>query len=181
MDILCPRCGTPAMPAGHEDARAFYRCEICDRVWMTYLRRGSAAPTPGRAPTRVLVVDDSDQLVGLIAAWLEDEGYLVTTATTGSRAIAAAAAESPDVVLLDLILPPPDGFALCRMLQRGTRPPVVIVMTGLSDQVRLRQVDGFGVFALLQKPLSQEVVLDVVSRARRRRWEQTSGAAVISD
>jgi AmiR/NasT family two-component response regulator len=64
------------------------------------------------------------------------------------------------------------------MLQRGTRPPIVIVMTGVSDQVRLRQVDGFDVFALMQKPLSQEVVLDVVSRARRRRWEQTPGAAV---
>jgi len=171
MDILCPRCGTPAMPAGHEDARAFYRCEICNRVWMTHLTAGSSARNVGQAPTRVLVVDDSDQLVELIGAWLEDEGYQVATATTGTRAIAAVTAETPDIVLLDLILPPPDGFALCRTLARLPRPPIVIVMTGVSDAVRLRQLDEGRIFALLQKPLTQESVLDVVSRARRQRWQ----------
>jgi CheY-like chemotaxis protein len=173
MDILCPRCRTPATPAGHEDARAFYQCEICNRVWMTHLTAGTSGWAKGAAPTRVLVVDDSDQLVELIGAWLEEEGYLVATATTGSRALAAVAAETPDVVLLDLILPPPDGFSLCSLLQRGPRPPVVIVMTGVSDPVRLRRVDGLGVFAILQKPLTEEAVLDAVSRARRRRWEET--------
>jgi DNA-binding response OmpR family regulator len=178
MDILCPRCGTSASPAGHEDARAFFRCETCSRVWMTQLTTGTAGRMAGSS-TRVLVVDDSDQLVALVGAWLEDEGYLVATATTGSRAIAAAAAETPDIVLLDLILPPPDGFTLCRTLQHGSQPPVVIVMTGLLDQVRLRQVDGLGVFAVLQKPLSQEGLLDVVSRAQRQRWEDASRSAVI--
>lgn len=164
MDILCPRCGTPATPAGHEDARAFYRCEICNRVWMTYLAIGSSSHRG--APARVLVVDDSDQLVTLVAAWLEDEGYLVTTATTGARAIAAVAAGMPDIVLLDLILPPPDGFALCQLFQSAANPPVVIVMTGVSDPARLRQLDGLGAFMVLQKPLNEDVVLDAISRAR---------------
>ena len=164
MDILCPRCGTPATPAGHEDARAFYRCEICNRVWMTYLAVGTSGQR-GRA-TRVLVVDDSDQLVTLVAAWLEDEGYLVTTATTGARAVEAASAHMPDVVVLDLILPPPDGFALCRLLRNAPDPPVVIVMTGIADPVRLRQLDGLGAFMVLQKPVSEDALLDAVSRAR---------------
>lgn len=176
MDILCPRCGTSATPAGHEDGRAFFRCEICNRVWMTDLTIAATHRSQG-APTRVLVVDDSDQLVELVAAWLEDDGYLVATATTGARAIEAAVAEMPDVVLLDLILPPPDGFTVCRVLQNHQRPPVVIVMTGVSDVTRLRQLDGLGAFAILQKPLTQEVVLDAVSRARRRRWEDTPHSA----
>lgn len=173
MEVICPRCGTPATPAGHEDARAFYQCEFCNRVWMTHL---GAATTrlEGSASTRVLVVDDSDQLVELIGAWLEDDGYLVETATSGSRAIAAAAAAPPDIVLLDLILPPPDGFALCEVLQRGPRPPVIVVMTGITDIVRLRRLDELGVFAVLHKPLVQESVLDAVSRARRRRWDVLS-------
>jgi len=171
MDILCPRCGTPASPAGHEDARAFYRCEFCNRVWMTHLAASTLGRVEGNSSTRVLVVDDSDQLAGLVGAWLEDDGYLVDTATSGTRAIAAATASPPDVVLLDLILPPPDGFALCRVFQRGPRPPVIIVMTGITDEIRLRRVDELGVFAVLHKPLVQEVVLDAVSRARRRRWE----------
>jgi DNA-binding response OmpR family regulator len=179
MDILCPRCGTPASPAGHEDARAFYQCEICKRVWMTQLVAGTSGRTPGPAPTRVLVVDDSDQVVGLIEAWLEDEGYLVSTATTGSTAIATAAAERPDIVLLDLVLPPPDGFSICETLRRGRNPPIVIVMTGVSDPARLRRVDELGVFAVLPKPLTQETILDVVSRARRRRWQDTPRSAAI--
>jgi CheY-like chemotaxis protein len=170
MNILCPRCGTPATPAGHEDARAFYRCESCNRVWMTEL----ASPL-GRAdsasPTRVLVVDDSDQLADLVAAWLTNEGYQVTTATSGARAVEAAAAAPPDIVLLDLILPPPDGFALCGIFQRRPRPPAIIVMTGITDATRLRRLDDLGVFAVLPKPLEQMTVLDMVSRARRRRWE----------
>jgi CheY-like chemotaxis protein len=163
MDILCPRCGTPATPAGHEDARAFYRCEICNRVWMTYL--AAAASGHDRA-TRVLVVDDSDQLVELLAAWLEDDGYLVTTATTGARALEAATAETPDIVLLDLILPPPDGFSVCRLLRARSHPPVVVVMTGIADPVRLRQLDGLGACMVLQKPLTQPAVLDAIARAR---------------
>lgn len=170
MDILCPRCSRPATPAGHEDARAFYRCEICNRVWMTYLTAGTSGRT-GSRPTRVLVVDDSDQLVTLLGAWLEDEGYVVTTATSGTRALDAAAAETPDIVLLDLILPPPDGFAVCGILQRRVRPPEIIVMTGVSDRTRLRALDGSAVFTVLQKPLDQEMVLDAVSRARRHRFE----------
>jgi CheY-like chemotaxis protein len=169
MDTFCPRCGTPATPAGHEDARAIYRCEICNRVWMTYL---AASTRAGGRTARVLVVDDSDQLVGLIAAWLEDEGYLVTTATSGVRALAAATTDTPDIVLLDLILPPPDGFTLCDALQRAPRPPQIIIMTGISDPARLRRLDGPAVCAVLQKPLTQEVVLDAVSRARRRRYEE---------
>jgi CheY-like chemotaxis protein len=163
----------PATPAGHEDARVFFRCEICNRVWMTYLT-GATGRDVGAAPTRVLVVDDSDQLVELVGAWLEDEGYLVTTATTGARAIAAVEAEPPDVVLLDLILPPPDGFVLCETLRRGPRPPAIIVMTGITDVTRLRQIDGLGVFAVLHKPLTQETVLDSVSRARRRGWQASA-------
>ncbi|HXT28036.1 MAG TPA: response regulator, partial [Vicinamibacterales bacterium] len=59
------------------------------------------AATSGRpqAPrTRVLVVDDSDQLVGLVGMWLEDEGYDVITATSGSQALENSSIHHPDVV-----------------------------------------------------------------------------------
>jgi CheY-like chemotaxis protein len=132
---------------------------------MTHLGAATTGTVPAPAG-RVLVVDDSDQLVRLVAMWLEDEHYLVTTATTGARALASVRAATPDVVLLDLILPQPDGFSLCPQFACVPRPPLVIVMTALSDPVRLRQLDGLGVFDVLQKPLSQEMVLESVSRAR---------------
>jgi len=144
---------------------------------MTYIGSGVNGRGDEAPCTRVLVVDDSDQLAGLVGAWLEDEGYQVSTATSGSRALAAATATRPDVVLLDLILPPPDGFTVCDVLQRRPSPPLVIVMTGLTDPLRLRRLDEMGVFAVLQKPLTQDAVLDVVSRARRQRWDDTSSSA----
>lgn len=169
MDIRCPRCGNPAIPAGHEDARAFYQCEKCNRVWMVMLTSGTSGRSDG-PPTRVLVVDDSAQLVGLVGMWLEEEGYGVVTATSGREALESTALDHPDIVLLDLIIPAPDGFAVCDALLRHPRPPEIIVMTGMSDPVRLRLAEDLGAFAVLHKPLTQEAVLDVVSRARRHRW-----------
>jgi len=123
----------------------------------------------------VLVVEDSDQLVSLIEMWLEDEGYTVVTASSGRGALEAAATHCPDIVLLDLVIPQPDGLAVCERLRQRPHPPVVILMTGVTDPVRLRLVEESGVFLLLHKPLTQETVLDAVSRARRHRWTEGSG------
>lgn len=166
-----------AVPAGHEDARAFYQCEKCNRVWMIHLTAG----TSGRSQTpqtRVLVVDDADMLVTLIETWLEDDGYDVATATSGRQALDALDTHDPEIVLLDLILPPPDGFTLCEVMRRRERPPEIIVMTGLNDPLRVHELEGPHLFALLHKPLTQETVLDVVSRARRYRWERVGSATV---
>lgn len=170
MDIRCARCGIPATPAGHEDARAFYQCENCKRVWVVHLNAGAIgrAQTP---PTRVLVVDDSDPLVSLVKMWLDDEGYDVVTATSGRQALDAIAAYSPEIVLLDLIIPPPDGFVVCDVARRRAHPPEIVIMTGVMDPRRLRLAEEAGVFTLLHKPLTQETLLDAVSRARRHRWE----------
>src|SRR4029078_345028 len=118
MDVRCPKCGCEARPAGHEDARAYYECPKCNRVWATML--ASLAGREGKrgrlGSVRVLVVDDSTALAWLVAMWLEDEGYAVVTASSGREALDAASVYYPDIVLLDLIMPPPDGFAVCDAL-----------------------------------------------------------------
>ena len=88
---------------------------------------------------RVLVADDSDLLVGLIASWLEDEGFAVVVATTGRQALDAAALHHPDIVLLDLIMPQMDGFEVCGKLRRLPQPPEIILMTGVSDAGHLHR------------------------------------------
>jgi CheY-like chemotaxis protein len=162
----CPRCNGDAVFAGYEDARTFYQCEKCKRVWTTIAtppRRGS------REPVRVLVADDSDLMVGLVASWLEDEGYVVATATTGREALDAAAVHHPDVVLLDLIMPPPDGFEVCGKLRRLPQPPEIILMTGVSDAGHLDRAMDLNPVTLLRKPLVAEAVLAAVSLVARRR------------
>jgi CheY-like chemotaxis protein len=169
MDIRCPRCGCEAVPAGHEDARAYYQCPKCNRVWATMLSAlaGRAGPRSRRGSVRVLVVDDSKDLAGLVAMWLEDEGYAVVTATSGREALDAASVYYPDIVVLDLIMPPPDGFAVCEAI-RNQLPPQVILMTGLSETEHVQRALDLGVVALLRKPLTREAVLDAVTVAAER-------------
>lgn len=167
MEIRCPRCGKLAAPAGHEDARAFYQCEKCDRVWMTFLTPSvieTASPT-----AKVLVVDDSNELLGLIGAWLQDEGYILFTAMSGAQALDIAQSHDPDIVLLDIVIPPPDGFTVCESLQHQKHPPEIILMTGVQDPSRLRRVDELGGLVLLRKPFTAEVVIDSVRQAVLRR------------
>jgi DNA-binding response OmpR family regulator len=122
----------------------------------------------GKPPVRVLVADDSDLLVGLIASWLESEGYAVLTATTGQQALDVAAVHRPDVVLLDLIMPQPDGFEVCAKLKRLPQPPEIILMTGVSDPQHLNRALDLCAGTLLRKPLEAEVLTAVVGAATRR-------------
>lgn len=172
----CPRCGADAVFAGYEDARTFYQCETCKRVWPMMV----AAPSPGaRTPVRVLVADDSDRLVGLIASWLEDAGFAVVVATTGRQALDAAALSHPDVVLLDLIMSQMDGFEVCAKLQGLPDPPEILLMTGVSDRGHLHRAMDLCAASLLRKPLEAEVVVaSVRAAARRRRQPRRTVSAV---
>jgi DNA-binding response OmpR family regulator len=161
----CPRCGAEAVFVGYEDARTFYQCEKCKRVWTTM-----AMPSPsGGPPVRVLVVDDSDLLVGLIASWLEDAGYAVLTASTGREGLDLAAIHQPEVVLLDLIMPQLDGFETCGKLKRLVPPPEIILMTGVSDPRQLHRAMDLCAATLLRKPLEAETLVAAVASAMRRR------------
>lgn len=128
---------------------------------------------PGRSGAhgdhvRVLVVDDSAEMAGLLTAWLEEEGCTVVTAGSGREALDAAAVYYPDVVFLDLILPGPDGFQVCDALRRQYLPPEVIMMTGYSNPEYARRGAELGVVALLQKPLTREGVVAALTGALER-------------
>jgi DNA-binding response OmpR family regulator len=173
----CPRCGADAVFAGYEDARTFYQCEKCKRVWPMMV----AAPSTGsRTPVQVLVADDSDLLVGLIASWLEDQGFAVIVATTGRQALDAAVLHLPDVVLLDLIMPQMDGFEVCAKLRSLPTPPEIILMTGISDQSHLSRAMDLCAATLLRKPLEAEVVVASVRAAAARRRKHARRAATHS-
>jgi CheY-like chemotaxis protein len=117
---------------------------------------------------RVLVVDDSSEMAGLLTAWLEDEGCVVVTAGNGREAMDAAAVYYPDVVFLDVILPGPDGYQVCEALRKQHLSPEVVLMTGYSNPEYARRGAELGVVALLQKPLTQEAVLAALTAALER-------------
>lgn len=164
MDIWCPRCGAPAEPAGHQDARAFFRCPLCDRVWAAHVSAlAEHTRSSRRPPPRVLVADDSPEMLGLLTAWLEDEGCMVIAVGSGREALDAALAYRPDVAFLDVVLPPPDGIQLCETFVRW-RTPAVVLMTGMSWLDARRLADA-GALALLHKPFPREAVADALALA----------------
>lgn len=171
MDIHCPRCGLPAEAAGHEDGRAFFACSRCQRVFSAPL--ASFIPHAGPAgalATRVLVVDDADAMVHLLRMWLEDEGCEVFTAVSGRDALDLAATYYPDVVFVDLVMPPPDGFRVCHELKTRLAPEIIL-MTGVSNPDSRRRAAELGVVALLEKPFTREAAMaaygTAVERCRR--------------
>jgi len=180
MDISCPRCGGLAEPAGHEDARAFFQCPTCDRVWTTHISaladRGALPALP--AP-RVLIADDSPEMLGLFTAWIEDEGCMAIPVSSGREAIDAAIAHKPDVAFVDVVLPPPDGFQVCHVLTRRLGVSCVM-MTGMS-MVDPRRVEEAGGLLLLQKPFSREAVVDALALALEHcRREHPSGGGAFA-
>ena len=114
---------------------------------------------------RILVVDDIEANVRLLQAKLEAEYYEVLTAEDGPTALAVAAAEKPDIVLLDVMMPGMDGFAVCRRLKDDaeTRHIPVVLLTALDG--RADRVAGLeaGADDFLTKPID-----DVMLFARVR-------------
>lgn len=165
MDMCCPRCGAPADEAGHEDGRAFFTCRQCGRIWSTPL---AAMIPPVRAretwTPRVMVVDDSDEMVRLLAAWFEDEGCEVITASSGRQALDAGAMYYPDVVFLDLVMPPPDGLEVSRMLEARLAPEIVF-MTGLSSAEYRRRGADLGRVTVLEKPFTRDAAVAALTNA----------------
>jgi len=167
MDMRCPRCEGQSEAVGHEDGRAYFACAACKRVWSTSLASLGAAPADPLA--RVLVVDDSRDMVQLLAMWLRDEGCTVLTASSGREALAVAAAAHPDVVFLDLFLPPPDGLRVCESLHDGgPAAPEVILMTGVPNPDVPRRAADAGALAVLQKPFTREEAMQALNMAIAR-------------
>jgi two-component system cell cycle response regulator len=106
---------------------------------------------------RVLVVDDSAANRKLLEARLQDEYFEVVGAASGAEAITLAQRWSPDIILLDVLMPVMDGFEACRRLkaQPATAHIPVVMVTSLNDQhERVRGLDA-GADDFLVKPVDQ--------------------------
>src|SRR5688572_30190480 len=78
-------------------------------------------------PKRVLVVDDEPKITQVVADYLRAASFTVSTATDGPAAVAAARAQPPDLVVLDLGLPGMDGLDVARELRRKSATPIIML------------------------------------------------------
>src|SRR5437660_11264945 len=115
----------------------------------------------------ILVVDDDAKIVRLVRTYLEREGFPVVTAGNGRAALEVFRQQQPRLVVLDLMLPELDGFALLRILREDTDVPVLIVSARGSAADRVYGINE-GADDYLPKPFSPaELVVRVKAILRR--------------
>ncbi len=122
----------------------------------------------------ILIIEDERSIQNVIKAFLEDAGYTVILAGDGLEGVEQFRLHKPDLVLLDLMLPKIDGFAVCEILRKESRVPI-IMLTALDDDDS--QLKGFDALAddYITKPFSMPVVMKRIE-AVLRRAEQGSAA-----
>lgn len=131
----------------------------------------SGAPAVAVAPT-VLVVDDEPRNVQLLQDLLEVRGYTVWTASDGERGLALAHERSPDVILLDVMMPRLNGFDVCRRLKadQGTAMIPVLLVTSLDAREDRLAGIGAGANDFLTKPIdSGDLLLRVRNAVTTKR------------
>lgn len=119
----------------------------------------------------VLIIDDEVGIREWLTEILEDEGYRVTTAANGEEARAQMAAETPDVVLLDIWMPDIDGVSLLKewVAQYGRHLPAVVMISGHATIETAVEATRLGAFGFLEKPIAMAKLLEVLKRAVEQR------------
>lgn len=122
------------------------------------------------AKANVLVVDDEEDILSLVRYNLEREGFSVITARSGEQAVTLARSKTPDLVVLDLMLPGLDGLEVCRTLKRDpqTKPIPVIMLTAKGAEADIVAGLEIGADDYLTKPFSPRVLVARVAAVLRR-------------
>ena len=119
---------------------------------------------------RVLMIDDDQELAGLVVELLQREGVLTEHAATGAAGLSALQAETPDVLLLDVMLPDANGLELCRRLRAEGCELPILMLTARGDPMDRVLGLEIGADDYLGKPFEpRELVARVRALARRSR------------
>src|SRR5712691_477627 len=117
--------------------------------------------------TTIVAADDDPQLLRLVTRNLEFEEYEVLPASDGQQALEQVEAHSPDLVLLDVMMPRMDGFTVCQRVREFSTVPIIIVTARGQDQDKVRGLD-LGADDYLTKPFSVDELLARVRAVLRR-------------
>ncbi|WP_242923484.1 response regulator transcription factor [Pontibacter liquoris] len=119
---------------------------------------------------RILVVDDDPDIVEMLQYNLTREGYQVAEAENGKKAIAAALAFKPDIILLDVMMPVLDGIAACRQLREMSefRNTHIIFLTARAEEFSEVAAFEAGADDFLTKPIKPRALLSRLGAYARR-------------
>ena len=129
-------------------------------------------------PEKILVVDDDPDILDALSLILEVQGYQVVTARDGVEGLANLKAEMPDMMILDLLMPKMDGFAVCKELQdprwsKFKNMPILILSSVREEASRRRYELETGlelnVADYVEKPISPDILLDRVGKLLKKK------------
>jgi DNA-binding response OmpR family regulator len=123
--------------------------------------------------TKILVVDDDPDILEALTVILESQGYQVVTARDGVEGLANLKAEKPDLMILDLLMPKMDGFAVCKELQEPRwskyREIPILILTSVREEASRRRYEletglELDVDDYVEKPISPDTLLERVGK-----------------
>ena len=127
---------------------------------------------------KILVVDDDPDILDALTMILESQGYQVVSARDGVEGLANLKAESPDLVILDLLMPKMDGFAVCKELQDPRwskyRDIPILILTSVREEASRRRYEletglELDVDDYVEKPVSPDILLERVGKLVKKR------------
>jgi len=127
---------------------------------------------------KILLLDDDPDILEALTMILESQGYQVVTARDGVEGLANLKAEKPDLLILDLLMPKMDGFAVCKELQDprwakyGDIP--ILILTSVREEASRRRYEletglELDVDDYVEKPVSPDILLERVGRLIKRK------------
>ena len=124
---------------------------------------------------KILVVDDEAHIIELVRLYLEREGYEVDEASNGNDAVLKQHSGSPDLILLDLMLPDIDGYEVCRRIRTQSNTPILMLTARKEDIDKIVGLE-LGADDYLTKPFNpRELVARVRAILRRYQAGQQPG------
>jgi len=129
-------------------------------------------------PHKILVVDDDPDILEAISMILESQDYKVVTARDGVEGLANLKAEKPDLMILDLLMPKMDGFAVCKELQDPRwakyKDMPILILTSVREEASRRRYEletglELDVDDYVEKPVSPDTLLERVGRLIKRK------------
>jgi len=115
---------------------------------------------------RILLVDDDRDFVEMLTDLMETSGYEVLTALSGEEGIEKCKESSPDLILLDIMLPQIDGLDVLYMLRNlyNTKTIPIIIVIGKTEMESFFQAKGFGATDYIMKPFHPEELLALIAK-----------------
>jgi DNA-binding response OmpR family regulator len=124
-----------------------------------------AGTAGGEALRRILLVDDDNEIVESMRTVLESRGYEILVARDGNQGLVMAEQESPDLVVLDMMMPKRSGFLVLEKLRRSSPNPVRVIMITANEGSRHKAyAEMLGVDDYIRKPFAMDRLLDSVGR-----------------